>query len=117
MGEVSRNGEVSWIAGGSASCSSDEVSHSVSGDTRNDVSHDTGEDTHHPIKQSRDSKNKTTHIPVKEYLEVEDQLWEALDQLIKRLPKGRPSRLPSKYERDSIGFLGFSGLFDGRIWA
>ena len=57
--------------------------------------------------------NSTPHIPVKEYLEVEDQLWKALDQLMKRLPKGHTHSLPSKYERDSIGFLGFSGLFDG----
>lgn len=57
--------------------------------------------------------NNTPHIPIKEYLEVEDQLWKALDQLMKRLPKGHPHSLLSKYERDSIGFLGFRGLFDG----
>ena len=63
------------------------------------------------------SPNKSTsHLPIKEYLEIEDQLWRALDQLAKRLPKGHPNRLPSKYEKDSIGFLGFDGLFDGRFW-
>ena len=59
--------------------------------------------------------NNTPHIPIKEYLEVEDQLWKALDQLMKRLPKGHPHSPLSKYERDSIGFLGFRGLFDGWI--
>lgn len=62
---------------------------------------------------SRKTNTDTPHIPTKEYLEIEDQLWQALEQLTKRLPKGQTHRLPSKYERDSIGFLGFGGLFDG----
>lgn len=79
---------------------------------------------HHDVSLSNENAHHTNgtpsynpHIPVKEYLEIEDQLWKALEQLMKRLPKGHPNPLPSKYERDSIGFLGFNGLFDGRIWA